>query len=98
MRRLREGVARQALTLKFVSVGAAPCKAPRTLNVGIMVGSTDFLLGLEHSLVGDSVAHAEVLHVDSMALDGLDLFLKNSAQTSAQIGRASCRERVCHNV
>ena len=79
------------MTLEFVSVGASPCKAPRTLNDGMMAGSTDFLLELEHSAVGDSVAHAEVLHVDSMALDGLNLFLKNSGQTSAPVLSRSLR-------
>ena len=73
------------MTLKFVSVGASPCKAPQTLNDGIMTGLTNYLLELEHSSVGDRVAHVEVLHVDSMALDGLNLFLKNSGQTSAPV-------------
>ena len=73
------------MTLKFVSVGASPCKAPQTLNDGIMTGLTNYLLELEHSSVGDRVTHVEVLHVDSMALDGLNLFLKNSGQTSAPV-------------
>jgi diguanylate cyclase (GGDEF)-like protein len=50
-----------------------------------MTGLTNYLLELEHSSVGDRVAHVEVLHVDSMALDGLNLFLKNSGQTSAPV-------------